>query len=67
MDHDKKIKYFASAMNICKYAFNLQQTDLMVRLYDLVCEKKGDANLEDIAKIQAENEERFPTLPKEII
>lgn len=59
MTHEQKVKYFASALNICKLPYCKQQVDLMVRLYDLVCEKEGKTDLHAIAEAEAINEELF--------
>lgn len=59
MSSDKKAKYLTVALNICNLALNQQQVDLIVNLYDLVLEKKGETDLESIIKVKIENKEKF--------
>lgn len=59
MTHEKKIKYFTVALNICKFGFTEEQVDLMVSVYDKVLEKEGETSLDDIFKIKVDVEKRF--------
>lgn len=59
MTHEEKVKYFKTALNIVNLAFNDQQTDLIVRLYDLIIEKKGDTTLRDITDVKIINQDTF--------
>lgn len=59
MTHEEKVTYMATALNICKYAFNKMQADLFVSLYDLILQKEGQTDLESISKVVADHEERF--------
>jgi len=56
MEQEQKIKYLTIALNICNVAFSEQQTDLIIRLYEMVCEKGAGVNMEDIAGVQSENQ-----------
>lgn len=60
MTHEKKVQYFAIALNICKFSIDLRHTDLMVRLYDLVLANEGKTDLKMIAEVQAEHELVYP-------
>jgi len=58
MTQEEKIKYMAIAASICHFHLKEQEMDLLVSLYDLILEKKGDADLKAIARIQLEVNER---------
>jgi hypothetical protein len=60
MTHEKKVKYFATALNICRFTIDLRHTDLMVRLYDLVLANEGKTDLKMISEVQAEHELAYP-------
>lgn len=64
MTHDEKIEYLAIALNICNFAYNKRQVDLMVRLYDMVLEKGGGADMFDIATIKAEHNKKYKAIDK---
>ncbi len=54
MTHEEKIDYMRIASGICNYGFNNEQLDMLVSLYELVLEKKGDATMQDCSKLQVE-------------
>lgn len=60
MTHEQKVYYFTTALNICRFTIDLRNTDLMVRLYDLVLEKGGQTDLKSIAEVQTQHEEAYP-------
>lgn len=59
MTQEKKVKYLTIALNICKLALNEEQTNLIVNLYDLICEKGGETDLMSIVKIKVASEQKF--------
>lgn len=59
MTHEEKVAYYRITLNICQFGFNDKQTDLMVRLYELVLEKQGGTDLESIFNIKEENRIAF--------
>lgn len=63
MSHDDKIKYMEIAANLCKFHFKTKDLDLLISLYELVIDKEGDANLKDVAKIEADLNERYKQAP----
>lgn len=54
MTHEQKITYMRIATNICRFGFDDRHLDLLVRLYELVQEKKGEATLSDTITIEAD-------------
>jgi len=58
MEHKEKINYMRMASNLTGFGFPEKELDMLVSLYDLILEKKGETSLEDIAKVQVEIEER---------
>lgn len=64
MTHEQKVHYFATALNICRFSIDLRNTDLMVRLYDLVLANQGKTDLKMIAEVQAEHEAAYPKQPE---
>lgn len=46
------------AASLVGFGFSTQDLDMLVSLYDKINEKKGETNLEDIATIRAEVEQR---------
>jgi hypothetical protein len=52
MTHEKKITYMRISSSICNFGFTEQQLDLLISLYELVLEKKGDAAIDDIVKVE---------------
>lgn len=60
MTHEEKIKYMTIAVNICGFGMREKHIDHLVQTYELVLEKKGNADMMDIAKIQAGLEGKYP-------
>ena len=58
MTHGEKIQYMRFAASLVGFGFEDHDLDLLVSLYDKINEKKGDTNLEDIATVKSEVEER---------
>jgi len=58
MNHQEKLNYMRIAAGIVGYTFEPKGLDLMVSLYDLIIEKKGEADLHDIVKVEMECKER---------
>ena len=63
MTHEEKIQYMRFAASLVGFGFSTQDLDLLVSLYDKINEKKGETNLEDIATIRAEVEQRHQVEP----
>lgn len=58
MTHEEKIKYMQIATGIVGYGFDEKGLDMLVSIYDLVIEKKGSANLENILQVKEEVNKR---------
>ena len=56
--NEKKINFMKIAANLCGFNMSIEQMDLIVSLYEAVSELKGELNVEQIAKIQANVKER---------
>lgn len=58
MTHEEKIEFMQIASGIVGYVFDRKGLDMLVSLYDLVIEKKGDTDLHTIAKVKCAVEDR---------
>ncbi len=58
MTHEEKINYLRIAAGICTLGFSNEQMDLLVSLYDVIIENKGNTDLEQIVKIESEVKKR---------
>lgn len=58
MTHPEKIKYMEIASNLCRLHFTNEQLDILVSLYELVIEKKGNADMKDVATVEAKVKSR---------
>ena len=58
MTHEEKINYMKIATGIVGFGFEKRGLDLLVSVYDLVLEKKGETDLRSISKIKAIVEDR---------
>ena len=58
MTHDEKINYMRIATGIVGYRFDNKGLDMLVSLYELVIENKGETDLETICKIEQEVKKR---------
>ena len=56
MTHEEKVNYMKIAAGIVGYGFDKKKLDMLVSMYDLVLEKKGETDLHSIAMTQAEIE-----------
>lgn len=63
MTHEEKIKYMTIAVNICGFAMREKHVDQLVQAYELIMLKKGNADMMDIAKIQADVDSKYPVKP----
>lgn len=52
MSEFEKINYLRIAAGIAGFSIKIKHLALLVRLYELVLEKKGDAALSEIAEIE---------------
>lgn len=64
MEQKEKIKYITIALRIGGYNFSTKDTEIIISIYELIIEKKGEADLKDISKaisdaIQRANEPEF--------
>lgn len=53
MKHEEKIQYMDMAASLCHFHLKEEHLDLVVSLYELIVKKKGNANLHDVATVQA--------------
>lgn len=67
MTHQEKINYMKIASGIVGYGFDEKGLDMLVSIYDLVIEKKGDTDLEQIISVQFVVEEREKKRVKEAL
>lgn len=58
MTHEDKINYMRISAGICGYAFKNEQLDLLLSLYELVIDKKGNTSLDDTVKIESDVKKR---------
>lgn len=58
MTHKEKVLYMEIACSIVGYKFEHKGIDMLVSLYDLVIDKKGETDLLSIARVKAQVEER---------
>ena len=66
MTQKEKLNYMRIAMSICNYGFQDKDLDMFVSLYELVNDKKGEADLKDILEVQNKVNERHQE-PKKTI
>ena len=53
MTHEEKINYMKIAAGIVGYGFEPKGLDMLVSIYELIIEKKWDADLKTISEIEA--------------
>jgi hypothetical protein len=58
MTHEEKINYMRIAAGIVGYGFDTKGLDMLISIYDLVIEKKGETDLRSIVKVECAVEER---------
>lgn len=58
MTHEEKIHYMQLACGLVQIGFHLKDLDMLVSMYDLVLEKKGNTDLNSMIDIQFEVEKR---------
>ena len=58
MTHEEKINYMKIACGVVGYAFDPKGLDLLVSLYELVIEKQGNSDLNDISRVEVEVKQR---------
>jgi hypothetical protein len=58
ISHEEKINYMRISAGIAGMGFSNKHLDLLVCLYELVTEKRGDSNLMDVCKLEALVEQR---------
>ena len=61
MTHEEKINYMKIALGICSFSLKIEDIDLIVSIYDLVNEKKGEGNIKDVLKVQESVKDRYKT------
>jgi hypothetical protein len=52
MKHEEKINHMRIAAGICHYGFSNEQLDLLVSLYELVLERKGNTDIDSIVRVE---------------
>lgn len=58
MSHEEKIECMRLACGICNFGIDHKNMDLLVSLYELILEKKDNANIKDALQVQREVKER---------
>ena len=58
MTHEEKINYMRMAMSIVGYKFEETGLDMLVSMYDLVNERKGETDLDSICAVEQAVKER---------
>ena len=52
MTHDEKIQYLKIALGLVGIGIKNEDLNLIISVYDLVLEKKGETTLDDIVKVE---------------
>ena len=63
MTHEEKVNYMKIAAGIVGYGFDKKGLDMLVSIYDLVLEKKGETDLKSMVAIKCEVKDKY--FPKE--
>lgn len=58
MTHEEKINYMRIAAGICGYGFKNESLDLLVSLYELILEKQGKSDIEDMVRVEVAVKQR---------
>lgn len=58
MTHEEKINYMNIASGMVGYRFDAKSLDMLVSLYELVIEKKGETDLKTVCKVEADVKKR---------
>jgi len=58
MTHEEKLNYMRIAMSIVGYKFEVIGLDMLVSIYDLVNERKGETDLDSICAVEQAVKER---------
>jgi len=58
MTHDEKINYMRISAGIAGFGISNEHLDLLVSIYELVLEKKGESTVDDATKIEIEVKKR---------
>lgn len=58
MTHEQKIDYMKIAAGIVGYSFDKKNLDMLVSLYDLTLEKKGETDLDSIVQVKLDVDRR---------
>jgi len=58
MTHEEKVNYMRIAAGVAGMGFTNHQLDLLISLYDVIIEKEGMTNLQDIIKVEMQVDER---------
>ena len=58
MTHEEKINYMRIATGIVGIKFYGNDADLLVSLYELVIEKKGETDLDSVCRVESEVKDR---------
>jgi hypothetical protein len=53
MTHEEKINYMRISAGICGFGFEPKHLDLLVSIYELILEKKGKTDIDDLVHIEA--------------
>jgi hypothetical protein len=58
MTQEEKIEYMRLAAGMCNFGIDHKNLDLLVSLYELIIEKKGDATMRDAHHVEDEVKKR---------
>jgi len=64
MTQDAKINYMRISAGIAGFGFRNEQLDLLVSLYELILEKEGSSDIEQIVQIELEVKNRADAISK---
>lgn len=61
MNHEEKLRYLRMALGLAGFHLKPKDMDMMVSMYELVMEKKGETDLNSMVDVQFAVEEREKT------
>lgn len=64
MTQEEKINYMRISAGIAGFGFRNEQLDLLVSLYELILEKEGSSDIEQIVQIELEVKNRADAISK---
>lgn len=58
MTHEEKINYMRIAAGVAGFGIKNEHLDLLVSIYELILEKRGKGNINDIVDVEGEVKKR---------